>query len=158
MVSWVKRFFGPSSGDGAPESEGPSGKKEEGPALAFVLLQSDAFDFAHIKEKIRKSKVAGKTVSNISLNQTVLSCDVDGSFAALSLMPVPVPGNDLEGPCRTSWSRRPHPGATAPDGWLASGPLTPEAQAIFELPGRTSRCCTPSSRRRIPWNVPGRRR
>ena len=99
MFSFLKGLFGSKGESGAP---GP-GAREEGPAIGFVLLKGDQYDFNKALGILSKAKIAGKAMTKVELKDGMLVGYVGDAMVALALMPAPVPAGDLEGPCATSW-------------------------------------------------------
>jgi hypothetical protein len=74
------------------------------PVISALLLEGESFPVDAFLKQAAKTKMAGKSVSNIQRGDGgVFSFDVGDEFLALALMPAPYPAKDLEGPLATSW-------------------------------------------------------
>lgn len=74
------------------------------PVISALLLKGDSFPVEAFLKQLAKSRVAGKSVSNIQRDDgIVFSFNVGDEFLALAVMPAPYPASDLEGPIATSW-------------------------------------------------------
>ncbi len=97
MFSWFKNLFSAPS-----QSQSAKAADNDGPAIAIPLLKGASFPFETIAGPLAKLRPAGKKVTDIDIKDLMLMCTVDGVIVALALMPAPVPGADLQGPCATS--------------------------------------------------------
>ncbi|QEH39189.1 hypothetical protein OJF2_78010 [Aquisphaera giovannonii] len=75
-----------------------------GPITGALLLEGDSFPFDGFLEQLAGARVAGRPASDVGREGGALaSFRVGDESFALSLMPVPHPPGDLEGPLATSW-------------------------------------------------------
>ena len=93
------------------QNDSPKDKLGSGaPVISVLLMEGDSFPADAFLQQAAKTKMAGKSVSNIQRSDGgVFSFDVDDEFVALALMPAPYPATDLEGPLITSWMWPPKP-------------------------------------------------
>jgi hypothetical protein len=92
-------FFKKRQADSSKHTLGPGG-----PILSALLLEGESFPVDAFLKQAAKTRIAGKTVSNIQhADGGVFSFEVGDEFFALALMPAPYPASDLEGPIATSW-------------------------------------------------------
>jgi hypothetical protein len=89
----------------AASSEDKIGSGE--PIIAALLLEGGSFPFDAFMKKLAKTKVAGKSASDIERKDEIVSFNLGDEFVALALMPVPYP--DMEGPLATTWMWPPEP-------------------------------------------------
>jgi hypothetical protein len=78
--------------------------EKDGPLLAFVALNQDWFASPEVLETRLKEFLRPEPgFSSFESKDSSIMFEVRGRIAAVSLMPIPIPWSDLEGPCATSW-------------------------------------------------------
>lgn len=76
---------------------------EPGPLLAMVALSSERMPDADALVAAFSARAPECEVTEVEAKDGTLFCKLDGDLAFVSLMPAPIPWEDLEGPCATSW-------------------------------------------------------
>ena len=71
--------------------------------LAMICLSAPALPTVEALGSALEALGEGPSVENAKLEDEVLSFDFGGATAFVSLMPGPIPWEDLEGPCATAW-------------------------------------------------------
>ena len=79
-------------------------KSDSAPNFAFVALKKLKIPKADkIEAALREFLPAGVEVSDLSIDESAVSFSVEGHPTIFSFMDFPIPWDDLEGPCATSW-------------------------------------------------------
>lgn len=71
--------------------------------LAMVCLSKPVLPQVHALQKALAALGEGPVLEKHEVKDSTLSFEFDGAMGFVSLMPAPIPWEDLEGPCSTAW-------------------------------------------------------